>query len=73
MNSIWQPVIEFENAELENFDYHRKPEIAVFRNNTFTTRALPEQLYKSIVYSGAYNSLLLRALIRFAEKYCFCS
>jgi hypothetical protein len=73
MNSIWQPVIEFENAELENFDYHRKPEIAVFRNNTFTTRAPPEQLYKSIVYSGAYNSLLLRALIRFAEKYCFCS
>jgi hypothetical protein len=71
MNLIWQPVIEYENAELENFNYHRKLEIAVLRNTTFITRTPSTELYKSKVYNGAFNSLLLRAQIRFVEKYFY--
>jgi hypothetical protein len=68
MNSIWKPVVEFENSEMENFDYHRKPEIIVNFSEPDPSPAPPTQLYNSLVYKGEINSLILREIIRFVER-----
>ena len=67
-DAIWRPLIEFENAELKHFEYNIKPEISVVSNisdRKLLPKASPSQLYKAIIFIGAYNSLFLRTLIRF--------
>jgi hypothetical protein len=68
MNSVWQPVVVFENSEMENFDYHKKPEITVNYNEPAPSTSPPSQLYKSHVYKGEINSLMLKELIRFVSR-----
>jgi hypothetical protein len=67
-NSVWKPVVEFENSEMDNFDFHRKPEITVNLSEPAPSPAPPTQLYNSLVYNGEVNSLILRELIRFVER-----
>ena len=67
-DAIWRPLVEFENAELEHFEYNIKPEISVVSNisdRKLLPKASPSQLYKAIIFIGAYNSLFLRTSIRF--------
>jgi hypothetical protein len=65
MDAIWQPVINFDNADLDQFHYNQKPEVSVvFNRSTIWTRATPNQLYNAYVYPASFNSFLLISKIR---------
>jgi Low-density lipoprotein receptor domain class A/Neurotransmitter-gated ion-channel ligand binding domain len=65
MNAIWQPVINFDNADLDHLHFNQMPEICVVYNSTTTwTRAAPNQIYNAYVYPASFNSLLLVSVIR---------
>jgi len=66
MDSVWYPLIQYNNAELALFDYNIKAEISVMLNESASnfSYAPPNQLYKAQMYQGSLNSLYWRATIR---------
>ena len=70
MALIWLPTVNFDNAELYQFDYDSELEVSVV-NDTYTywTLAPASQLYKSMVYSGSEKSFYMRSIIRFEKDF----
>ena len=66
MEAIWQPILNFDNAEQELFDYNLKTEISVIWHDSAPfSLSPPSELYKANEYYGAFSSLYQRSVIRF--------
>jgi hypothetical protein len=69
MDLIWRPTLNFDNAELDLFDYNIKPQIFIVYNmSTTSTKASPSQLYKAVIFNGAENNFYLRSIIRYSKR-----
>ena len=71
MALIWLPTVNFDNAELYQFDYDLELEVSVVSYDTYTywTLAPASQLYKSMVFSGSEKSFYMRSIIRFEKDF----
>ena len=66
MEAIWQPILNFDNAEQELFDYNLRTEISVILNDSAPpSLSPPSELYKAYEYNGIFSSLYQRSVIRF--------